>query len=577
MIRMNRFFIIPVLILFVNNIFFAQSKKDTLKTQQVTVIKSYTPSLSDAFLIPSFPNVDDSIYIKNNKLNYDILENQIFSTFEPNKAKPLKLIRQKNQSLFNTSFYSGLGNKGQFLITMLSLIPIDRNQSYGFIVNRRGYSKDVLNSEINSNKNSFLIGANHILKTNEIRSDSKLTFDVNRNNYYGIYNDTFNEFFIKNLDPLISLSRFNLHNNTVFYDNIINSLEFKVSNTSDNYNSSEQQLDFSTNLKIPISRSNLKVQIKLKGLNSRFKEDFFVKTPIDSKYLNTGAKIEWIKINNDFKIKIGAKIDYFDKPNLLKSKLNYYPNIYFEYNKNQKVIPYLISDGKLIMNSYSLFSQKNPFTAPVFRLKPTSRNYNSRIGLKSFIYSNIEFDFSIGYDDVENFSLFRRLPYSLNLEQNSYGLSNAYQIYYTDLSLIDFDLKFKLKFGNNTNFLFQAKYLSYNDKDNSPVFNLPDISMNFEGQINLSKRINVYLTSKFIGNRKNAKWTYLLNQDPKSSQYQVKDLPVFYSLNLNVNYKLLDEFDLNASFELNDRNGMWGNFYKHKRLFLIGARYKFNL
>ena len=66
------------------------------------------------------------------------------ASFEPNKAKPLKLIRQKNQSLFNTSFYSGLGNKGQFLIRMLSLIPIDRNQSYGFIVNRRGYSKDVL-------------------------------------------------------------------------------------------------------------------------------------------------------------------------------------------------------------------------------------------------------------------------------------------------------------------------------------------------------------------------------------------------------------------------------------------------
>ena len=228
----------------------------------------------------------------------------------------------------------------------------------------------------------------------------------------------------------------------------------------------------------------MKFQIKLKGLNSRFKEDFFIKTPIDLKYLNTGAKIEWIKINNDFKIKIGAKIDYIDKPNLLGSKLNYYPNIYFEYNKNQKVVPYLISDGKLIMNSYSLFSQKNPFIAPVFKLKPTSKNYNSRIGLKSFVYSNIEFDFSIGYDDVENFSLFRRLPYSLNLDENSYSLSNAYEIYYTDLSLIDFNLKFKLKFGNNNNFLFQAKYLSYNVKDNSPVFNLPDISMNFEGQIN---------------------------------------------------------------------------------------------
>ena len=107
---MNRFFFISVLILLINNFSIAQFKTDTLKTQQVTVVKSYSPSLSNAFLIPSFPSVDDSIYIKNNVLKYNILENQIVSTFEPNKAKPLNLVRQKNEALFNTSLYSGFGN-----------------------------------------------------------------------------------------------------------------------------------------------------------------------------------------------------------------------------------------------------------------------------------------------------------------------------------------------------------------------------------------------------------------------------------------------------------------------------------
>ena len=123
---MNRFFLNLTFVLLISNILFSQFEKDTLKPQQVTIIKSYTPSLSDAFLIPSFPNVDDSIYIKNNKLNYNILENQIFSTFVPNKAKPLKLLRQKSQSLFNTSFYSGIGNKGQLSIRMLSLISLSK-------------------------------------------------------------------------------------------------------------------------------------------------------------------------------------------------------------------------------------------------------------------------------------------------------------------------------------------------------------------------------------------------------------------------------------------------------------------
>ena len=35
--------------------------------------------------------------------------------------------------------------------------------------------------------------------------------------------------------------------------------------------------------------------------------------------------------------------------------------------------------------------------------------------------------------------------------------------------------------------------------------------------------------------------------------------------------------DLNVLFELNDRNGVWADFYQHKSLFLLGVRYKFNL
>jgi len=576
---MNRSFLFfnVIFILLNSNLLFPQVENDTLKTLQVTVIKSYTPSLSDAFLIPSIPKVNDSIYIKKNKLNYNLLENQIISTFVPNKAKPLKLIRQKNQSLFNTSFYSGIGNQGQLSLRVISLISLDRNQSFGYFIDRHGYSKDIPNSKVRSNQNSIFIGANHILKTNELRSDSKLSFGLNKNNYYGIYNDDLNEIMIKNIDPLISISHLSIQNNFIFYDNIINSLEFKINNTSDNFDSSEQQVNFLVNLKVPISRSYLIAQIKLNGLNSRFQEDFFTKNSIDSKYLNTGAKIEWVSLNSNYKIKIGAKFDYFDRSSFFKTKLKYYPNIYFEYNKNQNFIPYLVSDGKLILNTYFMSGYENPFLAPIFKLKPTSKNYNSRIGLKSIIYSNIEFDFSVGYDEIENFSLYKRLPFDLNRENYSYALSNAYQIEYRDLSLIDFIVKFKLNFGNENKFLFEVNYTSYDSKKDYPLWNLPSISMKFENQINLTKRINLYFNSYVLGDRDSVDWVYLLNQDPDKSQYQIKSLPIFYSLNMKVNYKLIDEFDVNVSINLNEKNGKWSNFVRHKSLILFGACYKFNL
>ena len=67
--------------------------------------------------------------------------------------------------------------------------------------------------------------------------------------------------------------------------------------------------------------------------------------------------------------------------------------------------------------------------------------------------------------------------------------------------------------------------------------------MNFEGQISLTKRINISFISKLIGEREIVKWEYLLNQDPNISNYEIEELPIYYKLNLNVNYKLLDEYN----------------------------------
>ena len=82
--------------------------------------------------------------------------------------------------------------------------------------------------------------------------------------------------------------------------------------------------------------------------------------------------------------------------------------------------------------------------------------------------------------------------------------------------------------------LFNVKYLAYNINDESLIFNLPSIKMNFEGQISLTKRINISFISKLIGEREIVKWEYLLNQDPNLSNYEIEELPIYYKLNLNV-------------------------------------------
>ena len=88
-----------------------QNEKDDIGTQEVLVIKSYTPSLSDAFKINSTPQVPDSLNLPNKLLDFKIKSVPVVSTFVPNKATPLKLDRRSVPSPYTTLFSGGVGTK----------------------------------------------------------------------------------------------------------------------------------------------------------------------------------------------------------------------------------------------------------------------------------------------------------------------------------------------------------------------------------------------------------------------------------------------------------------------------------
>ena len=87
----------------------AQEKQEALETQEVLVIKSYTPSLSDAFMISEDPQIPDSLINEDKVLTFKIKPVAVVSTFEPNKATPLKLQKQSPSTPFNTFFSGGVG------------------------------------------------------------------------------------------------------------------------------------------------------------------------------------------------------------------------------------------------------------------------------------------------------------------------------------------------------------------------------------------------------------------------------------------------------------------------------------
>ena len=68
---------------------------DDLGTQEVTVVKSYSPSLKDVFKIRSLPAAEDTLVYKKQKIEYTFETIPVVTTFIHNKASALRLNGQE--------------------------------------------------------------------------------------------------------------------------------------------------------------------------------------------------------------------------------------------------------------------------------------------------------------------------------------------------------------------------------------------------------------------------------------------------------------------------------------------------
>ena len=101
---------ILLLLLFCSSILLSQKNDDDIATEEVVVIKSYTPILNEAFKIKSAPIIPNSVFSPKKNILYKFKDIPVVSTFQPNKASPLKLKQRKSSIPFNTIFSGAYGN-----------------------------------------------------------------------------------------------------------------------------------------------------------------------------------------------------------------------------------------------------------------------------------------------------------------------------------------------------------------------------------------------------------------------------------------------------------------------------------
>jgi len=97
---MNRQLLFVFFFCFVGFVF--GQERENIGVQEVTVIKSYTPSLQDVFKLRQSPSVIDSIIAPKKEVSYSIFSVPVASTFVPSKGSARKLQPKKKKPQFNS-------------------------------------------------------------------------------------------------------------------------------------------------------------------------------------------------------------------------------------------------------------------------------------------------------------------------------------------------------------------------------------------------------------------------------------------------------------------------------------------
>ena len=577
---MDRNRLILFLFLLSTSISDAQKNENSIETENVIIVKSYTPSLLDAFKIKSDPSISDSISNEKFELVYDLKKIPVISTFEPNKATPLKLKQKILYDPFNTFFSGAFGNKNQLFFNISSLVEIDRSQRIGFNFYKDGFGNDLDNTVLRSNQNYNEIGFNHNLRSNQYNVNTQFKFSKSLNNYFGLNENVSDQSFINLIDPQIRRNNFKVRSNWNWYDYFLNNFILQANLSTDNFDSIEKQIGLSANFGSELARGNFKGKIKIQGLSTRFVSSYFQKIQEEYSQAQGSLSVFWQNTSNDFRFKIGAGVSYFLGIDQISNDLIYYPEIEILYQKKEnKLTPYLKATGGANLNSYRSLSDVNPYLAPTTTLIPTFNKYNIQLGMRSRLASVLNFDLGLIFDEIENFNYYQRLPFDNENELESYRLSNAFESKYLDLSFYGFNASIIINMIKDNFIRFETSYRFFNTQDEEVLWNIPSLQANWESQIKWNDRLAFSFKGSLWGDRSASLRPIFLEQDLSNDLIINEEiLPIFIRTSAHITYKITEQFDLFFKGRLNSNgiHGRWSYFPEPPLLILGGITYKFD-
>ena len=571
---MKKRILISILSLTSVTLFSQEKAKDTLKTDEIIVVKPYTPTISDAFKIKSNPKIDPSQNEKEN-VNYSFFSVPVASTFTPTKGTAQSVVREPLEKVYENFVAAGFGNYGTPYLEAFVHSNSHQYNDFGAFIKHQSSSGGIDGILVDDGYSDSELSLYYKQFERYYNWELIAGAQHNMQNWYGLPSDiSYDPSFLEMLDPKQTHLNIFAEGNIAFDDAIFSKGTFNVNHFSDKYGSGEIHAYVAPTFEYPLSTDMFTTDASLEFLSSQFDNAYGLVGAVKNSFLNLGAMPSYEILRDNYSLALGAQVYYsFDLENS-NNKFYFYPDVTFSYKLlDNTVIAFAGVTGDLEQNSYQKLTEENPFLSPTLNLLQTDQQYNAFVGARGKLSSTVSYSITGSYknenDKVQFISNQSLTDGTIPVNEN-YEAGNSFGVVYDDVATINVTAELSVDLSKEFNFGGNISYNNYSPTNFDEVWNLPDFTSTLFAKYN-TKNWYIGTDIYFVGERKD----YIM---PFIGVDTVKTLDAYVDLNFNAGYEFSDRLTAFAKLNnvLSDNYERYSNFEVQGFQALAGVIYKFD-
>lgn len=577
----NKLLITSFLIL-VTSVSFSQitKKKDTLKTEEITVEKPYAPTISDAFKVRSNPNIENETKnLGKEKVNYNIFSVPVASTFKPSKGKAQSIARGPKERLYENYISAGYGNFNTPFLDAFMHFGDKKNNDFGIFLNHlssEGGIKDVL---LDDNFSDSKVDIYFKQFDRDYNWQVNAGTQLKSQNYYGLSNDiTYTDAFIDAMNPEQIYKTVYGGGKISFEDSFFQGASAEIVNFSDDYNTNEIRLLVKPKLEFPISKEKINGEFLVDLISGRFKQTYTEGTDVNYSFLNLGFSPNFEIIRENLTINLGAKFYYVNDLEHKNTDYFAYPNVTASVKLVDDVLILVAGvTGDLEQNSYKDFANENPYVSPTLNILQTDQQYKAFAGTKGKLASNIGYNFNVSHSSEKNKPFFIQNPTKTDGNipvEKAYEAGNSFGVVYDNVKTLGFFGEITIDASKEFNFTGTVNYAHHTVETQLEAWNTPTMTATISADY---QNKNWFAGAKLFYNGETEDFVIPFGFTSENGVIVTNES--YLDLNLNGGYNFSDRLTAFAKINnaLGEKYHRFFNYQVQTLQILGGLTYKFDL